>query len=620
MRNAFYLALVASSLLACSSSSENPNKAGAGAGGAPLGGASATGAQSSGGSTASSTGGTTSSSGTSSATTSGGATSSGGSAALTGGTPSSGGGSAVTGGAGGTSVSGGTSAGGMGPAGGTTQTAGGQATGGRSGRGGGTTGGGPTGGTTGEPSGGTTNNGGTTATGGDTGSGGGAAPTGGTGGGGTPACEVPTSTPGEPIVFNDNGGWCWYQDERAIVDVAANKLVIGSVAIGGSRGGHQEAVIYDLAAGTKTQPATLGSNLSPDDHNTPGIVQVGAGKYLAVYTGHNQDCKSYYNLYDAGSWGAQKSFDWTSLGCPTSDNRTISYSNLWQMPGKIFNFVRSVETSPNLITTPDGSTFTYAGRLTKTPQVGYVAGYYKYWGNNVDRIDFVATEAHPRDNDNSLYHGYVQATESTITRYDSTGTAKGTIDQASKTNAPDITGFTKIFATGTTINGVKLEHMWNHDIMRYDDGTIVVLGQGRVSGTGSDDPDKRFIYLRFDGSKWSATYLVKGGTKLYADEQDYTGLSAIHPTNPYTIYVSTMYDPRDDTTKSSKREIWRGTTCDQGKTFTWTQITKNSTEDNIRPIVPYWPGGKTALLWMRGSYLTAQTYQTKVVGLIMDGP
>jgi hypothetical protein len=502
--------------------------------------------------------------------------------------------------------------------GGTTNPTGGTSAGGVSGLGGGQ----PTGGDSGTGAGGVATGGATTSgtsgvpeTGGAAGSGG-AESTGGTGTGGV--CEPPTTTPGTPITFNDDGGWCWYQDERAIVDTEANELIIGSVAIGGSRNGNIEVTMYDLAGGGNPQRSTLG-HLNPDDHNTAGLVKVGTGKYLAVYTGHNQDCYSYYNVYQNGQWGNQQKFDWGSVGCPTSDNRTVSYSNLWQMPGEIFNFVRSFETSPNLITTTDGSSFTYAGRLSSTAKVGYVAGYYKYWGNNVDRIDFVGTEAHPRDNDNSLYHGYVQATGNTVKSYDSKGNEKGTIDPASKNNSPDITDFTEIFATGTTINGVKLVHMWNHDIMRYEDGTIVVLGQGRVDGTGSDDPDKRFIYLRFDRSNWNTTYLCKGGTKLYADEQDYTGLGAIHPNDPNTIYVSTMYDPRDDTTKSSKREIWRGTTCDEGKTFDWTPITQNSSQDNIRPIVPYWPGGKTALLWMRGNYLSAQTYQTSVVGLIMDG-
>ncbi|MBN1608176.1 MAG: hypothetical protein JW940_16200 [Polyangiaceae bacterium] len=564
----------------------------------------------------------------------GGAASSAGGASPAGGASAGGGRAAGAGrAAGGTSAGGSLPAGGMAPSGGVSDAGGSQpeggvsATGGADAGGSGVTGGGAiaTGGAGAIGGGATVTGGGGTTTGGagETGAnaGSGAESTGGQGTGGWEPCAVPTATPGTPITFNDNGGWLWHQDERAIVDVEAKQLIIGSVPCGGSRNGHQEAVIYDLAGGTPSEPAMVGSGLSVDPNNAPALIQLNTGKYLAVWTGHNENCNSYYNVYDNGSWGTQQAFDWGPIGCPT-DNRTISYSNLWQMPGRIFNFVRSVGTSPNLITTTDGSTFTYAGRLTNTPQVGYVAGYYKYWGNNVDRIDFVGTEAHPRDNDNSLYHGYIKATETAITTYDSMGTQKGTIDEASKTNAPSITAFTKIFATGTTIKDVRLEHMWSHDIVRYDDGTIVVLAQGRVSGTGTTDPDKRFIYLRFDGSSWSATYLVKGGNKLSSSEEDYTGLGAIHPNNPYTIYVSTTYDPRDETTTapSTKREIWRGTTCDQGKSFTWTPITQNSTQDNVRPIVPYWSGGKTALLWLRGFWGSESSFTSSVVGLIMDGP
>lgn len=415
------------------------------------------------------------------------------------------------------------------------------------------------------------------------------------------------------ITFNDDGGWCWYQDERVLVDPEANRLIIGSVAIGSSRNGQIDVTMYDLAAGT-SQRSTLGK-LNPDDHNAPALSKLGKDKYVAVYTTHNDDCYSYYNVYENGKWGAQGKFDWTSYGCPTPNDKTVSYSNLWHMPGdKLFNFVRSVETSPNLITTTDGSKWEFGGRLTSTPRVGYVAGYYKYWGNNVDRIDFLATEAHPRDEDNSLYHGYVKDGKT----YDSSGKQIGEVSVATKGSAPDITKFTKVFATGTTINGAKLIHMWNADITRYEDGTIVAIGQGRADTT-TDDPDKRFIYMRFDGKEWKTTYLVRAGHKLYADEQDYTGLGAVHPNDPNTIYISTVYDPKDDKTTSTKHEIWRGTTCDKGATFTWTPITKNSTKDNLRPVVPYWEGGKTALLWERGDYLTAQTYQTSIVGVIMDG-
>jgi hypothetical protein len=37
---------------------------------------------------------------------------------------------------------------------------------------------------------------------------------------------------GNLIQFNDNGEWCWYQGQRAVMDVAAGKLLLGSDASG----------------------------------------------------------------------------------------------------------------------------------------------------------------------------------------------------------------------------------------------------------------------------------------------------------------------------------------------------------------------------------------------------
>ena len=138
----------------------------------------------------------------------------------------------------------------------------------------------------------------------------------------------------------------------------------------------------------------------------------------------------------------------------------------------------------------------------------------------------------------------------------------------------------------------------------------------RVTEISHVDENKRLLYFRFDGTAWKTTYLAKAGTKLYADEQDYTGLGALVPDDPTTIYISTPFDPRDDTTKSAKREIWRGTTCDKGATFKWTPVTANSTKDNIRPIVPKWDASHTALLWMQGTYSTAQSYNMAIVGTV----
>jgi hypothetical protein len=243
-----------------------------------------------------------------------------------------------------------------------------------------------------------------------------------------------------------------------------------------------------------------------------------------------------------------------------------------------------------------------------------VAGYYKYWGNNEDRIDWLGTEAHPRDNDNSLYHGYVQDGQI----HDSTGQV---IDSDfTDANANQVTEYTRVFAAGSSVGGVALNHAWNADLVRYDDGTIAAIWTARVVGTSTDDPDKRLMYARFDGMSWSLTYLARAGTKLYDSEQDYTGLGALHPDNPHIIYLSTPYDPNTDTMGSSgKHEIWQGVTCDNGATWKWAAITKGSSQENLRPIVPKWDADHTALLWMRGTYTTAQNFATAVVGTV-SGP
>jgi hypothetical protein len=82
-----------------------------------------------------------------------------------------------------------------------------------------------------------------------------------------------------------------------------------------------------------------------------------------------------------------------------------------------------------------------------------------------------------------------------------------------------------------------------------------------------------------------------------------------------TIYISAPFDPRDDT-NLIVHEIFKGVTADNGATWMWTPITQNSVRDNFRPIVPAWDENNTALLWWRGTYLTAQNFEAAVVGII----
>ena len=49
-------------------------------------------------------------------------------------------------------------------------------------------------------------------------------------------------------------------------------------------------------------------------------------------------------------------------------------------------------------------------------------------------------------------------------------------------------------------------------------------------------------------------------------------------------------------------ELFRGERGANGK-WTWTPFTRNSTFDNLRPVIPKWNDRRTAMVWMRGAYV-----------------
>jgi hypothetical protein len=428
---------------------------------------------------------------------------------------------------------------------------------------------------------------------------------------------------GNLIQFSDNGAWCWYQDERAVIDIAAGKMILGYNAsgsgVGGSlRDGDVDAVIFDLQNGLlekftmkEDEPVAFYC----DDHNAPAFLVRPDGKYLAMYAAHFNDTTSYYRIYDQGTWGAEHEFDWKQER-PGGSNFQTTYSNVYYLSaeGRTYNFVRGNNKSPNSMVSYDlGDTWSYGGQLTRSGDVGYNNGYYKYSGNGFDRIDFIFTEYHPRDYNTSIYHGYIMDGKS----YRSDGTlVDGSI--LDTLNVPTPANFTQVFAANTVVHGVTMTHCWNTDVQWYSDGTIATVITARAN-SDPNNPDLRFMYCRYDGSGWTTSYLCKAGLKLYSSEQDYTGLAAMHPFNPNIIYVSTTYDPRDDVTSLGVHEIFKGITEDNGVTWTWTPITRNSVCDNLRPMMPKWDENNIALLWWRGTYNSAQSYDAAVVGILDRG-
>jgi hypothetical protein len=414
-------------------------------------------------------------------------------------------------------------------------------------------------------------------------------------------------------------------DERVVVDTSGGKILASSVADasgtdGAARNGDVDVVAYDLASG-EIQHFVLHDNLQADDHNAAALLVRPDGRYLAIYTKHNSEKLSYYrvstNPHDASAWQPEEMFDWSTT--PGSDFN-VTYSNLFHLPaeGRTYNFARANNRSPNMMLSSNhGDSWSYGGKLLSSPvNVGYVNGYLKYASNGADRIDFIATEHHPRDFNNSIYHGFIRGGK----LYQSDGTLVD--DDIFDNAARNQSALTRVFAADPENGSHMYTRAWTIDLAVDSTGNPYAIFTTRaddipVNTRGYND--HRFWYARYDGGRWYVHQLAKAGARLYRSEQDYTGLVALDPHDPNVVYMSSTVDPRDDS-ELRVHEIFRGETTDFGATWHWNPITQHSRMDNLRPTVPVWDDEHTALVWMRGAYRSMHDYDLDIVALTKFGP
>jgi hypothetical protein len=406
-------------------------------------------------------------------------------------------------------------------------------------------------------------------------------------------------------------------DERVIVDHEAGAILVGSVASksgagGAERDGNVEVARYSLRDGSR-QLFTLHPNLEPDDHDAPALLLRQDRRYIAVYTMHNEDRLTRWRVsrkrHEANEWRSEKTFDWSKPPASISENK-VTYSNVFRLSaeGRTYNFVRATNRDPNfLISNDDGTSWSYGGRLLADKNVGYTNAYLKYASNDLDRIDFLATEHHPHDFDNSIYHGYIVGSKTH--RSDGSVLDTSLFDVA----APSVTALTRVFAAGTVVRGKAMTRCWTTDLALDEDDYPFAIFTCRANGSIKDH---RFLYARFDGEKWRVRYLAKAGTGLWRWEMDYVGGAAVDPQDPDVVYISAPIDPRNNE-KLPKHEIFRGVTEDRGGRWDWIPITSNSSVDNRRPVVPKWKAERVAVLWCRGTISNSHVYDMEIVGLVM---
>jgi len=436
--------------------------------------------------------------------------------------------------------------------------------------------------------------------------------------------------PGATLI-KPNGGWCWYQGPRAIV-TRGGKVVFTTVSgdtYGSLDAGDLWATSWDPASGEVTH-FELHDKFQRDDHDVAGLLECSDGLILAVYGKHGNDKLQRWRTTtkpgSIASWSAESTFD---VGA------RYTYSNTFRLSAennRIYNFSRTRGYNPNCTISDDGGrSWRYGWRLLSWTKPDYIEDprhtgidgsrpYLRYASNNTDTIHFITTDDHPRAYDNSVYHGFYRGGR----LHDSLGEVIGEpgLDGASPLKPRS---FTEIFRGGA--NKVAWTIDLELDGHGYPYAAFCVQvdgGKGRGKRVRECGNDHRYWYARFNGRQWQVNEMAYAGAKLYLQESDYTGLVALDPDDPDTVIISTNADPATGTLLISKadnirhHELFRGVTDNGGKSWRWSPITKNSTADNLRPLIPANPTGKRIILWCRGDLKSYTDYRLDICALAED--
>lgn len=410
-----------------------------------------------------------------------------------------------------------------------------------------------------------------------------------------------------------NGAWCWFQDERVIVDAShPDEPVMMFTSISASEEieaeqGDLDFHWYGLDSGTGGV-LEFHDRFGQDDHNVAALFQLDDGRTLAVYSRHNDDTNTYSRLsapHRPDSWSDAHIYEGVAAA---------TYNNLLTAGAdrKLLDFSRLQGWDPNFLAWDDQTeTWQYGGRLLNSEGRPYL----KY-ANSADgtRIHLVATDQHPRDFDNSIYHG---TTDGKVL-LKSSGEV---LDQdLSDQDAVEPSELTVVFA------GDPDNVAWMADVAvdRNDQPVIAfsVQKDGRGKPKGSGGLDHRYYLARHGAEGWQQWEIAYAGERLYPIEDDYTGLVAIDPTDVDYLVISTNADPSSGAPLISNAdgqrhyELFAGRINETGAPVAWQPLTRNSTVDNIRPIIPAWDSDRRVILWMRGSYTTYKDFDTQVVGTI----
>lgn len=444
-----------------------------------------------------------------------------------------------------------------------------------------------------------------------------------------PAPPVPDQIAGTLISIDPDAGWTWYTDQRAIID--GPRLIAGGVR-GKDWFGSVGDIVgtqFDLTSGQRSpfllgpppikDPENIGSGDTAedkDDHNTAAFLKLPDGHYLSAWSAHSENNRIHFrrstNAGDATSWQPEELYE-RSVADGASGPNDVTYNDLIFLSaegtgqGRIYNFFRNdlADSWDRWFIYSDdlGATWNWGGRHTGQDDPG-IRPYPKYATNGVDTIWWVSSEDNSGQN---IWSGYIR--DGKNHQMDGIVVDADIFDNT----APAVGAYTAVMLSGAPDEGTPMSRLWPRDLEYDSAGRLAATWRGYGNGSSTDI---RQFYGRWDAGSdtwivhrlgftgdFSATFQQNGSTPHRG-----TPLSAINPNNADVCFFSANVDPATGAPLISAAdgrrnfEIFRAETSDGGATWSYRQITRDSSCHNFRLSVIPWDENNTAVMWMRGYY------------------
>lgn len=410
--------------------------------------------------------------------------------------------------------------------------------------------------------------------------------------------QIPDSGPPDPdsgltsgqfqsLTFN--GAWCWFSDPRAVYHAGKHKRTYtgwvdnyGDIQVG----------YYDHVTG-EILSTVIYDGLEIDDHDNPSLLFDESGRLLVFFNAHEKGVQPLFLVKatepeSIDNWLPLQELHLNDPAMKTMGSMNHTYTNpvrLAAEQNRIYLFWRGIDGKPCYSVSDDNGANWSVGKILFMPDRTYAfrRPYTKIWSDGKDRIHFVFTDGHPRNEPtNSLYY---------ISYF------KGAFYRADGSRIKSVEEGPVFPAEASLVYDANDGKAWNWDISVDENGHPQIAYVRFPT-----DSTHVYCVARWDGTHWmnktlttSKGWFPESVPGYNEPEPNYAGGMSIDHESPNTVYLSVR--------REGSFEIEKWTTPDHGNTWNGEYLTRASDLNNVRPFAvrDAQPGNPVQVLWMQNT-------------------